>query len=298
MIESGFLLFDKPAGRTSFAALGGFRRAFPGARVGHTGTLDNFATGLLVVVVGSYSHLTPWFTGLDKVYKAEILFGIETDTLDPSGAVIAKGEIPSREAIENALDSFRGSIEQIPPVYSAIHVEGKRSSDLVRKGQHVELEPRRITIHSLELKNFQDDRASILVHCSSGSYIRSLARDIAAACGTCAHLSALRRIKVGAFAVENALLSPEGATVADLKKLDTEIAARLGLHTLFIAAGLEKGFSNGAPSVLRVLGSELPDEGESAAFSSRGEFLGIIASGQGKGKAAYKMVMPKAEEAQ
>lgn len=295
MTASGFLLFDKPAGRTSFVALGGFRRAFPGARVGHTGTLDNFATGLLVVVVGSYSHLTPWFTGLDKVYEAEILFGIETDTLDPSGVITARGEIPSRNALEDALGAFRGSIEQVPPVYSAIHVEGKRASDLARKGQAVTLEPRRITIHSLELMNFQNDKASIVVHCSSGTYIRSLARDIAAACGTCAHLSALRRTKVGAFSVENALLSPESATTADLKKLDKGTAARLGLNTLFISAELEKGFSNGAPSVLRVLDPKLPDEGESAIFSSRGEFLGIISSGQGL--AAYKMVIPKSEEA-
>lgn len=295
MTASGFLLFDKPAGRTSFAALGGFRRAYPGSRVGHTGTLDNFATGLLVVVAGGYSHLTPWFTGLDKVYEAEILFGIGTDTLDPSGSVTARGKIPTLESLEAALGAFRGSIEQIPPVYSAIHVEGKRASDLARKGQAVELEPRRITIHSLELGRFQDDRASIVVHCSSGSYIRSLARDIAAACGTCAHLSALRRTKVGAFSVEDALFSAEEATAADLKKLDEAIAARLGLKTYSLSAELEKSFLNGAPSILRVLKPELAEEGETAIFSARGEFLGIISSAHGS--AAYKMVMPKPEEA-
>ncbi|MDP2790883.1 MAG: tRNA pseudouridine(55) synthase TruB [Rectinemataceae bacterium] len=296
MTASGFLLFDKPAGRTSFAALGGFRKAYPGSRVGHTGTLDNFATGLLVVVAGAYSHLTPWFTGLDKVYEAEIQFGIATDTLDPSGAVTATGAVPSRESLESALGAFRGSIEQVPPVYSAIHVEGKRSSDLARKGQAVELEPRRITIHSLELKSFQDSKASIVVHCSSGSYMRSLARDIAAACGSCAHLSALRRTRVGAFALEDALLSAENATVADLKKLDEAIAVRLGLSTSVLPAELEKGFLNGAPSVLKALAPSFPPEGDTAIFSAHGEFLGIVSSRQAS--AAYKMVMPMAGEIQ
>ncbi|PKL06246.1 MAG: tRNA pseudouridine(55) synthase TruB [Spirochaetae bacterium HGW-Spirochaetae-9] len=294
MTASGFLLFDKPAGSTSFAALGGFRKAYPGARVGHTGTLDSFATGLLVVVVGGYSHLTPWFTGLDKVYEAEITFGIETDTLDPSGTITARGAIPSRESLESALGAFRGSMEQVPPVYSAIHVKGKRASDLARKGQAVTMEPRRITVYSLDLVKFQDAKASIMVHCSSGSYIRSLARDIAAACGTCAHLSALRRTKVGSFAVEDALLSSEGATNVDLKKLDEIIASHLGMNSISVPVDLEKGFSNGAPSALKVLAPRLPCEGETAVFSSRGEFMGIISNG--KASATYKMVMPKAEE--
>ncbi len=295
MTAPGFLLFDKPAGRTSFAALGGFRRAFPGARVGHTGTLDSFATGLLLVVVGGYSHLTPWFTGLDKVYEAEIHFGIETDTLDPTGSVTVTGPVPSRDSLESALDAFRGSIEQVPPVYSAIHVKGKRSSDLARKGQVVELKPRSVTIHSLGLENFQDAKASIAVHCSSGSYIRSLARDIAAACGTCAHLSSLRRTRVGSFAVEDALLSAENATVADLKRLDEAIAIRLGLKTLALPAELLNGFLNGAPFVLKALAPSLSPEGETAIFSAQGEFLGILGSRQAH--AAYTMVLPMAGEA-
>jgi len=291
MTASGFLLFDKPAGRTSFAALGGFRKIFPGARVGHTGTLDNFATGLLVVVVGSYSHLTPWFTGLDKEYEAEIRFGLGTDTLDPGGAVTATGEIPSLTALEASLGPFRGLIEQIPPEYSAIHVQGKRASDMARKGEAVKLQARPITIHSLDLVDYKDGKASVKVHCSSGTYIRSLARDIAAACGTCAHVSALRRTKVGAFSVSDAIQSPEEASVQTLHSFTPETAGLLGLGTISIAREAEAAFTNGLPALLVELGAGLSRDGDLAAFSGDGRILGVME--RRSGLLAYKFVMPK-----
>ncbi|HWR11633.1 MAG TPA: tRNA pseudouridine(55) synthase TruB [Rectinemataceae bacterium] len=293
MTASGFLLFDKPAGRTSFAALGGFRKIFPGTRVGHTGTLDNFATGLLVVVVGSHSHLTPWFTGLDKEYEAEIRFGVGTDTLDPGGAVTATGEIPSLVALEASLGPFRGRIEQIPPEYSAIHVEGKRASDMARKGETVKLQARPITIHSLDLVDFKDDKASMNVRCSSGTYIRSLARDIAAACGTCAHVSALRRTMVGAFSVKDAISSPEEASIQNLHRLDPKTAGILGLDILTIGAEMETSFLNGLPALLAKLDLDSSRDGEAAVFSEGGNFLGVIE--RLSGRLGYKFVMPRGE---
>lgn len=295
MTASGFLLFDKPAGRTSFAAIGGFRRAFPGARIGHTGTLDSFATGLLVVVVGSYSHLTPWFTGLDKIYEAEIQFGIGTDTLDPGGTVTVSGVIPARSALEEALPAFRGPISQIPPEYSAIHVGGKRASALMRKGESVNLAPRPVMVFSLELLSLEAGKASFVIHCSSGTYIRALARDIAAACGTCAHVSVLRRTKVGPFSVLDARSSPEQVAAQSLCQIDPGTAGSLGLRIGHIGEDKEKAFQNGAPYILPSVESAQIDDGDIAVFSGGQRFLGIVESHAGR--RSYKLVLPKGGEA-
>jgi tRNA pseudouridine55 synthase len=294
MTASGFLLFDKPAGRTSFTALGGFRKAFPGARVGHTGTLDSFATGLLVVVVGIYSRLTPWFVGLDKVYQAEVRFGIGTDTLDPSGSITCSGRIPSRSAIDDVLPAFRGAITQVPPDYSAIHVEGRRASELARKGEPVNLASRPVTIFSLQLQSIEDDKAFLTIHCSSGTYIRALARDIAAACGTCAHVSALRRVNVGPFSVVDAISSPEQVTARMLHRFDPETAAFLGLGIGSIREELEDAFMNGAPSALHAVASVPAGDGDTAIFTSGRKFLGIMENRSGH--LGYKLVLPKGGE--
>ena len=294
MTASGFLLFDKPAGRTSHTALSGFRKAFPSSRVGHTGTLDGFATGLLVVVVGSYSRLAPWFTGLDKAYEAEVLFGVGTDTLDPVGDVVASGPIPRRGDVEAALGAFRGPILQTPPEYSAIHVGGARASDLAMAGKAVELKPRPVTISRLELLGFEGDRACLRVECSSGTYVRALARDIAAACGTCAHLSALRRLRVGPFGVAEALAPDAAPSAADLKPFTPDIAEGVGLGVRRVDGPAASAFANGAPWLLRDLaGGECP-EGDIAVFDGAGDFLGIL--GAASGRLSYKLVLPREGE--
>ena len=299
MTASGFLLFDKPAGKTSFAALSGLKRTFPGARIGHTGTLDSFATGLLIVVMGTYSRLASWFVGLDKVYEAEFRFGIGTDTLDPCGSVTGSGSIPSREALEAVLPVFRGAILQIPPDYSAIHVEGKRASALARKGGSLCLPARPVTIFSLDLGHYAEGKASMTIHCSSGTYVRALARDIAAACGTCAHVSALRRVKVGPFSVREALASPEEVSAGSLRGLDPDTAALLGLEIVSIPPEHEHAFTNGAPYVLSAIkknekrGPDSGDFADVAAFSSNRGFLGILENRSGA--LSYKHVMPKEE---
>jgi len=299
MTASGFLLFDKPAGKTSFAALSGLKRVFPDARIGHTGTLDSFATGLLIVVLGTYSRLASWFVGLDKVYEAELRFGIGTDTLDPLGTPTCTGSIPSREALEAALSAFRGPILQIPPDYSAIHVDGKRASALARKGGSLSLPPRPVTIFSLDPGRFSDGKASMTIHCSSGTYVRALARDIAAACGTCAHVSALRRVKVGPFSVREAIASPEGATTQSLRSLDPETAALLGLGIASVPAEYEAAFSNGAPYALSAVkrnegsATGIANDADIAAFSCHRAFLGILENRSGR--LSYKHVMPRGE---
>ncbi|MCE5257374.1 MAG: tRNA pseudouridine(55) synthase TruB, partial [Spirochaetaceae bacterium] len=205
MSGSGFLLYDKPAGITSFSSLAGFKKLKPAMKFGHAGTLDRFATGLLIVMAGNYSHLAPWFLGLDKAYKAEICFGTETDTLDPEGSIIRSGIIPSKDELENCLPGFIGEQYQVPPDYSALHVKGTRASDLARKGCHPDLAARKISIFRLEMLSCQSPCAILNIECSSGTYIRALARDIAATCGTCAHVRNLRRTRVGPFSVEDAL---------------------------------------------------------------------------------------------
>ncbi len=291
MTASGYILFDKPAGRTSFSALSGFKRALPGSRIGHTGTLDSFATGLLVVMAGNYSRLAPWFVGLDKVYEADVRFGLETDTLDPGGVVIKRGAVPSLEALEKTVPAFIGSIEQIPPEYSAIHVAGERASERARKGESFKLAPRKVAIYALTIDSFSGDTAKILVHCSSGTYIRALARDVAAACGSCAHLSGLRRTKVGPFSVSDACTSADKEAADHLRQLNPGDALLLGLGLGFLPEALEPAFANGVPLALEGIGIEGRPEGEIAVFSAGRKLLGLVA--RTGGRLGYRLVIPR-----
>lgn len=198
------LLVNKPPGITSFQALGRVKRHY-GKRVGHAGTLDKFAQGLLIVLTGRLTRLNPLFMPLDKRYRAQILFGQETDTLDPEGETIAIAAIPSYRAITAAIDHFIGDIEQIPPAYSALHVDGKRASDRVRSGETVVMKSRPITVHHFVPLTYENGilEADILV--SKGTYIRSLARDLGHAAGSCAHLVGLTRTEVGPYSLEEAV---------------------------------------------------------------------------------------------
>lgn len=201
-MDSGLILLNKKPGVTSFDALRDVKRALGTGKVGHTGTLDKFAQGLLLVLAGGALKLSRWFSHCDKQYIGKIHFGAETDTLDPEGNVTAKASLPSREETEKALLQFTGEILQSPPAYSAIHVGGKRASDLARRGETPEMKKRPVHIYKLELLSWEPPFAEIFVHCSSGTYIRSLARDIALAAGSRAHLCELLRTKVAGFSLE------------------------------------------------------------------------------------------------
>lgn len=208
---SGILPFAKQSGITSFSSLWSIKHALNTEKVGHTGTLDSFADGLLVVLSGSLTHLVPHITGFKKTYLAVVCFGTETDTLDPCGKIIKEKTPPSRESVEDACKKFTGALLQIPPVFSAIHVGGQRASDMVRSGNNVELEPRQIFVYSNTLLDFKEpcleDKnayALIKIECSKGTYIRALARDMAEYVESCAHLSALRRTQVGPFNLSDA----------------------------------------------------------------------------------------------
>lgn len=208
---SGIMLYAKSSGLTSFSSLWSIKHALGTEKVGHTGTLDSFADGLLVVLSGNLTHLVPHVTGFTKTYEAIVCFGKETDTLDPTGKIIRESAPVSKNQLEGVLPKFRGAILQTPPAFSALHVDGKRASDLVREGKEVNLESRQIFIYGLELCDFFDANANdgctyakLKVTCSKGTYIRALARDIAYALGSCSHLCALRRTQVGPFSLEDA----------------------------------------------------------------------------------------------
>jgi tRNA pseudouridine55 synthase len=221
--RNGLLLLDKKPGLTSFESLGELKKALGTSRLGHTGTLDKFASGLLLVLAGRALRLSPWFTRCGKEYEGTVCFGVETDTLDPEGAITAEGPVPSKEALEEALNLFRGDILQAPPAYSAIHVEGRRASELARAGKTPEMKKRPVRVYSLELRSWDPPHAGIRVRCSSGLYVRSLARDIALAAGSRAHLVGLRRTRVAGFSVEDC----RGDRA--LLPIDAELIGRLGL---------------------------------------------------------------------
>jgi tRNA pseudouridine55 synthase len=210
--ETGYLLLNKKPGYSSFESLFAVKKAFGTGKVCHTGTLDKFAAGLLVVLVGRAVKLSPWFLFCDKRYTGRIKIGEETDTLDPEGKVIARAEPCSREAFESAMSGFLGEILQAPPEYSALHINGTRAHLLARRGISPKMEKRPVSVYSLNLVSWEPPFADIDVHCSKGTYIRSLARDIALAAGSRAHLSALTRTAVGGFLLEDAVSPPDAGT--------------------------------------------------------------------------------------
>jgi tRNA pseudouridine55 synthase len=181
------------------------KKALGTGKVGHTGTLDKFASGLLLVLTGRAVKLVPWFLEQDKWYEGTIRFGVETDTLDPEGAVVAEGPPPSPGRLGEILDQFRGNILQAPPAYSRISVGGQRAGRLARLGRPVEMQRRPVTIHALELVSYEPPLARIRVHCSKGTYIRSLARDLALAAGSRGHLASLCRTRIAGFSLSEAL---------------------------------------------------------------------------------------------
>jgi tRNA pseudouridine55 synthase len=220
---SGILLLDKPVGLTSNAALGRAKRVLGIRKAGHAGTLDPMASGLLVLCFGEATKVSGFLLDAAKAYSAEATLGIVTDSEDAEGQVIAEHPVPEldRDRIGQVLKRFRGDIEQIPPMYSALKQGGKRLYTLARKGETVERPPRPVTIHRLELTGLDLPRLTLEVDCSKGTYIRSLVRDIGAALGCGAHLSALRRTLSAPFKLTDAI------ALGDLESLNPQEARTL-----------------------------------------------------------------------
>jgi tRNA pseudouridine55 synthase len=250
------LLVDKPAGPTSHDVVARVRRTLSLKRVGHTGTLDPFASGLLVLCAGESTRLSEYLTGLDKEYLASVRLGQRTETHDSEGPVVAESERwrgLAQEGILDALAAFRGTVLQRPPRFSAKKVGGEAAHRRARRGEEVVLQPVPVTIAELELLGLDLPFLELGLRCSSGTYVRALARDLGDALGTGAHLTALRRTRVGRFTVEEAVpasrleergalldaLLPPASAVSHLPSVEVspEEAARLAQGQAIPAAG-------------------------------------------------------------
>ncbi len=302
----GVVLYAKQSGLTSFTSLWAIKHALNTSKIGHTGTLDNFADGLLVVLSNRMTRFVSHITDFDKSYEAIIKFGEETDTLDVDGTVIKTAPLPQRENFEKACQIFTGGLDQTPPVYSAIQVNGRRASDLVRDGQELELKKRRITIYENTLVEFTGEYAHIRVACSKGTYIRALARDMAQSCGSCAHLVALRRTSVGPFTLQQAAgydklpdfsienlprLLTRKASSADIVEASEEeiqqsvqaftprLAECCGFNSIFIEPKFFTDFLQGRPLNSKVF---YTGQGEDFSVEQNTEYV-VFAKRDGKG---------------
>ncbi len=280
-MPDGFVLIDKPAGPSSARAIAPFKRRFKGSRVGHAGTLDPFASGLLVVLVGDATRLQDLAMALPKTYVATVRFGVGTDTLDPLGAVVAERDPGSRpDGIEGAARAFLGEIEQMPPAFSALKVEGRRAYRLAREGKPVELAPRRVRVHAVTVREVSWPDVVIELTTGSGFYVRSFARDLGQALGLPAHLAALRRTHIGPFAADRA---------DETKVLDClALVEAAGLPLVQLPRDAARAFAEGRP--VRAEAS-----GRFAAICE-GRLLGLGRTG-GPGAVAPDVVLSHARHA-
>lgn len=205
-VANGWVCLDKPLEMGSTQAVSIVRRLFEAQKAGHAGTLDPLATGILPIALGEATKTVPFMMDAEKVYRFTVTWGVSTDSVDAEGVEIARSDVrPSREAVEAALPAFVGEIEQVPPRFSAIKVDGQRAYDLARDGEEFELKARPVTIHEATITASDTDSVEITVRTGKGVYIRSLARDLAAMLGAEGHVTALRRERVGPFSTESAV---------------------------------------------------------------------------------------------
>ena len=266
---NGIVIIDKPAGWTSQDVTARLRRVFGTRRIGHGGTLDPMATGVLPVFVGRATRGVEFFEHAEKTYETELLLGVATDTEDTTSTVLTRREVSvTQEQLDGTLERFRGEIMQIPPMYSALKVNGQKLCDLARKGRQVERQPRPVTIHELTLLSREGDTLRLRVRCSKGTYIRTLCADIGEALGCGGCMQALRRTQAGEYTIAEAvplqqlLESPEPETY--LRDVDTMFRGYPGVK---LTVNQEKRCRNG-----NAFSVSLPG-GTYRAYSQSGEFL-------------------------
>jgi tRNA pseudouridine55 synthase len=205
-VHDGLVVVDKPAGWTSHDVVGKLRRVYGQRKVGHAGTLDPDATGVLLVGLGRATRLLRFLQEQGKAYRGRVRFGVATTTLDAAGEIVEQRPMPvSAEEVAAAMPRFVGDIEQIPPMVSAVQIGGRRLHELARKGEEVERAPRPVHVDTFVLEAFEPGpypEATVLVECGSGTYVRTLAADLGTALGGCAHLGSLRRLRVGSFTLD------------------------------------------------------------------------------------------------
>lgn len=265
--SEGFLLVDKPAGISSHDAVAKVRRARGGMRVGHSGTLDPFATGLLLLALGRATRLIRFVPSEPKVYQAVIAFGTGTDTDDVTGNVVERGPRPDDAAVVDAIRHLTGSLHQVPPAFSARHVGGRRAYEVARTGNLPELAATSVTVHDWKVEALGDGRLDATITCSSGTYIRSLARDLGRMCGTAAHLAALRRTRIGPYDVRDAVLPDESGEYPVIPAAD----ALVGLARQVVGGDDVLRLTHGRPVAVREEGARVALVDESGALIAVGE---------------------------
>lgn len=266
---NGIVIVDKPQDWTSQDVTAKLRGVFQTRRIGHGGTLDPMATGVLPVFVGRATRGVEFFEHAEKTYEAVIRLGLTTDTEDVTGTVLESCPADvSKEQFLAILEQFRGEIQQIPPMYSALKVNGQKLCDLARKGKEVERQPRTITIHKLECLEFSGETARLLVHCSKGTYIRTLCKDIGQALGCGGCMEALRRVSAGSYTIH------EAVPLAQLLESETPEQYLRNVDTMFsnhpavtLTANQEKRCRNGNSFSVNM------NDGTYRAYGQKGEFL-------------------------
>jgi tRNA pseudouridine55 synthase len=278
----GLVVVDKPAGWTSHDVVARLRRVYGLRRVGHAGTLDPDATGVLLVGLGRATRLLRFLTETGKIYRGEVGFGVATDTLDAAGTETARQPMGALTAgeLEGVLPRFIGTIQQVPPMVSAIKIEGRRLHEMARQGETVERAPRTVRIDRIEIEGFtaaEYPRAQLLVECGSGTYIRSLAADLGEAVGGCAHLAWLRRLQVGPFPVEEAWTLEEIADSPEKVLLPLVEAVR-HLPRVDVDGETARGVAHGA--VFPVTALSGADAGPFAVVGPDGRLLALYEKGR------------------
>lgn len=277
-LVEGILLVDKPSGPTSHDIVSAVRRLSGTRRVGHTGTLDPLATGLLAICIGRATRLAEYLSGQRKSYETTVRLGQETTTYDSEGEIVSERPVTVSEGeIAAALGVFRGTISQVPPLYSAIKIDGKPLYRHAREGNEVERPARTVTIHELDLVRWRAPLLEMQIVCSSGTYVRSLAHDLGRALDCGGHVKALRRTAIGSFVVEEAV-SLEALDEEKLTKqlLPAEAAVR-HLPSLALSSDDAADLYYGRAIPRR---ADQPPASLASAFDSAGQFVGLVKSGE------------------
>lgn len=289
---SGVLLVDKPSGCTSFDVVKRLKRRVKPSKIGHTGTLDPMATGLLPLCIGEATKLVPLLAEEDKRYRATVRLGLATTTLDREGAPTDRAPVPKldQELVEARLGELTGEIQQVPPMYSAVRHRGRRMYELARAGITVERKPRAVQIHRLRLVGLEAERLELDVTCSSGTYIRTLAADLAAGLGTVGHLEALTRTacggwtREGAVALENLVRCGRAALLEALLPLDQVLAPRPRVDIDAETAGKLAQGRHLSSAQLEALGVVAPRKSQVVWFRAPGGSPLVIARVEGGGR--------------
>ncbi len=267
---NGFINYYKPSGISSAYAINRIKKLFKGCKIGHMGTLDPLAEGVLPLAVGKSTRLFDFLLDKTKVYIAEFTFGYETDTLDRGGIVVKQGgKIPTLQEVESVLQKLIGKVMQTPPQFSAKNVGGERSYNLARRGIVVELKPKQVEIEEIKVLSNDKNVFNFEITCKGGTYIRSICKDLANELSTFATMTALKRVKSGVFSIENSVQEEDVINCKNLDKLLIKPHSVLSLDKIFLKETDYVELINGRPFEIDIT------DGTYSVFSPLNEFVGV-----------------------